>query len=324
MPQPPSKRRTLGGVSKTPRLVGLGVVGLIVLIVGLNVLTSFRAIDPGFVGVIQEGGPLDGRGVAKVKRPGTGVEPIGVFNHMREFPATTRNYIISADPTRGDQGGVDVFRTPTADSVIVGVEGQALFRLNLNADVLEDFYFRFGTRRFRGLHPYEGEEGWNNFLAQQFRPVLDNSLREEIGKYSCPEINAACALAKGTDRVDRNTGQNISKIQDAIATTLQNDLNSTLGGPYFVEVRFRLQQITLSDRLQDAVDQANAAKAEVSAEQQRVRGAREKAKAASELARAYRENPISGLIEFAKSLPPGSQPIINFGGGSLGLNVGRR
>jgi regulator of protease activity HflC (stomatin/prohibitin superfamily) len=301
------------------------ILGLIVLIVGVASLGTFKAVDPGHVCVVQQGGPLDGRGIAKVRQPGEGVSSIGVFNKQRCFPATQRNYIISSDPKLGDRATVDVFHTPTADSVLVGVEGQALFQLNTNAQTVKDFYKKFGVRTYNGLHPYGSDDGWSAFLAQTFRPVLDNALREQIGSYRCAELNAACALVKGGG-TETDTGQNIAAVQDAIGKTLQQDLRQTLGGDYFQNVRFRLQQITLSQKVQDAVDEANAAKAQVSTAQYQVQVAKQRALAARELAKAYQSNPYAGLIEFGKSLPAGTQPILNLnigGGKSPTLSVGK-
>jgi len=304
----------------------LGVVaGLVVLIVGLNTLTTFKAVDPGHVCVVQEGGPLDGRSVSKVRQPGEGVTTIGVFNKQRCFPATQRNYIISANAELGDRQAVDVFHTPTSDSVLVGVEGQALFQLNTEAAAVKDFYRKFGVRTYNGMHPYDSDAGWSAFLAQTFRPVLDNALREEIGKYRCAELNAACALVKGGGTAP-DTGQNIAKVQNTIGPTLEQDLKQTLGAAYFQNVRFRLQQITLSDKVNAAVDEANAAKAQVSTAQYKVQVAKQNALAARELAKAYQANPYAGLIEFAKNLPENSQPILNLNiGGGKGptLAVGK-
>ena len=64
--------------------------------------------------------------------------------------------------------------------------------------MLGDFYRKFGVRTFNGLHPYEGDDGWSAFLDQQFRPVLDNALREEIGRYNCAELNASCSLVQAS------------------------------------------------------------------------------------------------------------------------------
>ena len=311
-----------------------GVLALVVLIVGLNLLTSLKAQDPGHIGVIQEGGPFDGRGVAGIKDPGTGVEPIGIFNDLRSFPATTRNYIISANPALGDRKNVDVFHTPTTDGVRVDIEGQALFNLNTDHAVLNDFYRKFGVRTFNGLHPYDGDDGWAAFLNQQFRPVLDNALREQIGKYDCAELNASCSLVQaGTEAARRtrqeaqSSAQNIAAIQDAIGKTLEADLSQTLGGPFFVNVRFRLQQITLPARVNDAVEEALAAKTNVQTQAYNADAAEKQALAAERLAKSRRANPYAGLSDVFKALPNGSRPIVNLnlggGGRGLGLNVGR-
>ena len=302
------------------------IAGLVVLVFGIAMISSFKATGPGDVCVIQEGGPFDGRGVAKVRQPGEAVTSIGLWNKQRCFPATQRNYIISSDPSSGDRQNVDVFHTPTRDSVIVGVEGQAIFALNTSSGTVGDFYRRYGVRTFNGEHPYDGDDGWSAFLNQQFRPVLDNALREELGKYRCAELNAACALVKGGQAED--TAQNIAQIQNSIGTTLEADLRETLGGKYFEHVRFRLQQIRLPARVEAAVNEANAAKAQVSTEQYRVQAAKQKALAARELAKAYQANPYAGLIEFAKNLPSNSQPILNLdigngGGKGLTLSVGK-
>ncbi|MEA2425406.1 MAG: hypothetical protein QOH13_1816, partial [Thermoleophilaceae bacterium] len=313
----------------SPRTALIAIAGVVtalaVLIFAFSALGSLKAVDPGHECVVQEGGPLDGRSVSKVREPGEGVSSIGLFNKQRCFPATQRNYIISSDASLGDRQAVDVFHSPTSDSVLVGVEGQALFQLNTNPASMKDFYRKFGVRTYNGEHPYDSDSGWSAFLAQTFRPVLDNALREEIGKYRCAELNAACALVKGAG-APADTGQNISHVQDTIGQTLQQDLKQTLGGDYFQNVRFRLQQITLSAKVNDAVDEANAAKAQVSTAQYKVQVAKQNALAARELAKAYQANPYAGLIEFAKSLPAGSKPILNLnigGGKAPTLAVGK-
>ncbi|MFL5842155.1 MAG: SPFH domain-containing protein, partial [Thermoleophilaceae bacterium] len=178
-----------GGTAPRTALIAVGgvVLALVVAILGISALGTLKAVDPGHVCVVQEGGPLDGRAVSKVREPGEGVSSIGIFNKQRCFPATQRNYIISSDATLGDRQAVDVFHTPTSDSVLVGVEGQALFQLNTGPASMKDFYRKFGVRTYSGQHPYDSDTGWSAFLAQTFRPVLDNALREEIGKYRCAE-----------------------------------------------------------------------------------------------------------------------------------------
>ena len=241
-------RRFTSPRSRDPRLperprslvagVGLiGVVGaIVILVLALNVLTAFHATAPGEVCVVQEGGPLDGRGVAQVRQPGEGVSNIGIFNKQRCFPATERNYIISSRANEADSRTVDFVEVPTSDAVAVRIEGQALFRLTTDPRALTDFYRRFGVRTFDGRHPYEGDTGWESFLAIQFRPVLDNALREAIGQYRCEQLNNTCQYVQNADQAVTgnvkaiDTGQTLAQAQDAIAKTLQQDLDDTLGG----------------------------------------------------------------------------------------------
>lgn len=185
---------------------------------------------------------------------------------------TQRNYIISSDPARGDRAGVDIFRAPTSDAVNVGIEGQVLFTLNTDPAVIKDFDTKYGLRTFpvtggaARVHPYQGDEGFAAFLDVQFRPVLDNALRQEIAKYDCAQLNAACRLVRSSNQSRAATGTqsngNLAQVQNAISQTLQSDLDSTLGGKFVQNVRFRVSQVTLSPQVNSAVDQANAAKAQ--------------------------------------------------------------
>lgn len=130
------------------------------------VLGSLKAVAPSDVCVVQEGGPLDGRGIAQVRQPSGGVSFIGIFNSQRCFPATQRNYVISPVPAHREQGDtLSFFETPTSDAVQVRIDGQALFRFNTDPDAVKSFYTKYGVRTFDGLHPYDGSDGWRSFLA---------------------------------------------------------------------------------------------------------------------------------------------------------------
>jgi hypothetical protein len=232
-------RRFTSPSSRDPRLpprsrsfvAGLGLVGvvggIVLLVLAVSLLGSFHSTAPGEVCVVQEGGPLDGRGVAQVRQPGEGVSNIGIFNKQRCFPATERNYIISSRANEADSKTVDFVEVPTSDAVAVRIEGQALFRLTTDPAQLRDFYRRFGVRTFDGQHPYDGDSGWVSFLAIQFRPVLDNALREAIGQYRCEQLNNTCQYVQNANQAvsgkvkEVNTGQTLAQAQDAIARTLE-------------------------------------------------------------------------------------------------------
>lgn len=311
---------------------GLALLALSLAVVGIG---GLKSVPPSQICVVQEGGPLDGRGVKEVRRPSSGVKFIGAFNTQRCFPVTERNYVISADPANSDRRTVDFFETPTQDAVQVRIEGQALFRLSTDAPTVKQFYQRFGVRTFNGKHPYDGETGWAEFLSVQFRPVLDNALREAIGRYRCVQLNNTCAYVQDTNaaitgRVDaRDTTQNLSAVQTKIASTLQQDLDETLGGHFFDGVQFRLVQIRFDPEVQEAVTAATAARAQVAQKrldaQQRVetaigdrRVAEQKARAIRATRNAYAGNPAQARIDAIKSLPEGLQAL----GGNVSSIVG--
>jgi regulator of protease activity HflC (stomatin/prohibitin superfamily) len=320
-----------------PALVGIGaVLALVAIVVGFAWLSAFKAVAPGDVCIVQEGGPFDGRGVKEVRQPSSGVSNIGIYNKQRCFPATERNYIISADPSQSDRRNVDFFETPTSDAVQVRVEGQALFTLNTDPTALRAFYRKFGVRTFNGEHPYDGDSGWSSFLAVQFRPVLDNALREAIGQYRCVQLNNTCAYvqdasaaATGKVKVPQNTGQNLAEVQSKIASTLEQDLQQTLGGRFLENLRFRLVQVKFDPEVQRSVTLATAARAQVATKrleaQQRVetaigdrRVAEQKARAIRSTRLAYRDNPAQARIDAIRALPQDLQAL----GGNVNAVVG--
>ena len=314
--------------------VAVGLAALIFLIVSVG---GFKSVPPGEICVVQEGGPLDGRGVKEIRQPSSGVEFIGAFNSQRCFPATERNYVLSADPTQSDREAIDFFETPTRDAVQVRIEGQALFRLSTVDDAVEQFYRRFGVRTFNGLHPYDDNEGWVAFLNVQFRPILENALREAIGQYRCVELNNTCAYVQDAERAasgkvdDADNVQNLAEVQEDIAETLQRDLDDTLGGKFFEGIRFRLVQVRFDPELQKSIVAATAARADVATKrleaQQRVetaigdrRVAEQKARAIRATRTAYRGNPSQARIDAIRSLPEGLQAL----GGNVNSIVGSR
>jgi regulator of protease activity HflC (stomatin/prohibitin superfamily) len=314
-----------------------GCCGLLLVIGAFAVLSAFKAVAPSDVCVVQEGGPLDGRGIAQVRQPSGGVSFVGLFNSQRCFPATQRNYVISPEPAHREHGDtLSFFETPTSDAIQVRIEGQALFRFNTDPAAVRSFYTKYGVRTFDGSHPYEGSDGWRKFLSVQFRPVLHNALREAVGKYRCVELNNTCAYVQdsaaavtGKVDVDVDNAQNLSKVQEEIGRTLEADLESTLGGRYFEDVQFRLVQVKFDGEVQKSITAATAARADVATKrleaQQRVetaigdrRAAQEKARAIRSTRRAYRENPSQARIDAIRALPSGLQAL----GGNLSTIVG--
>lgn len=315
-------------------LTGIAVlVGFVFLMgVALGGCKGLENPEAGKIGVVRNGGPFDDKQIKGLLDPGSGIAFTGFFSKTHYYPANQRNYIVTSDPTRGDRIGSDTFRTPTRDSVNVGVEGQVLFTLNLDPKTIKLLDNRLGTRTnpVAGTDtrkaPWDGDEGWSAFLDSWFRPTLDNALREEIAQFNCAELNAQCALVKNTSgsAIVAETNVNFVKIQNQLQQSLQGDLNKTLGGPFFQIQKVNIVGITLPDETQKAVDSANAEKAKVSSARYQAQQAKFKAQAALAQARANRANPYAGIEQVFKALPADSQPVINvnLGGSSKGLNLG--
>lgn len=317
----------------------LGLAGVIAAIVLFAGLTSFKSVAQGDICVIVDGGPLDDRKVSKVRQPGSGVETVGIFNHQRCFPANERHYTLSSDPGAADSKTVDVVKVPTKDAVEVYIEGQFRFRLTTDEGTLKDFYRRYGSRTFSGAHPYDGDAGWDNFLAQVFRQPSLTATREAVGRYRCIELrntcqyvtNAQVAVSGGVREVE--TGQNLEKVAEEIGRTTETRLNEFLSGTcpkpdgpdpdstpdqgpcrrYFVSVRFTLGQPKFENSVEQSVTAAQTAGADAATArlqaQKKVEEARgrrrvseEDAKAIRETGSAYRRNPVKGRIDLAHAL----------------------
>jgi regulator of protease activity HflC (stomatin/prohibitin superfamily) len=318
-------------------LLVLGILALSLLILLIALITGFDRTNAGSYAVIRNGGPFDKRDVRQVLDPGSDLTWTGFWSATHEYPAQQRFYTITADAGRGERPGVDVVRVPTNDGVNVGIEGTIYFTLTGRHALLERLDNQFGTRKFRVLgsgetkHPWEGDEGWSAFLDAIVRPVIDNDLRQEIGNFRCAELVSSCALvsnqAAGLSTAGgQRANVNIQSIQERINESLAADLQRTLGANYFENIRFNLVRIELPPQVQRAVDDAQAEFANVSRDRAGVQRARLQNRANRELAKTYRSNPILALAEVFKSLPDGSQPVINMNVGGArgpGLNFGR-
>lgn len=318
----------------------LGIIALAFAVAGLNWLTKFKAVDQAHVCVVKEGGPLDGRAISSVRQPGSGVTNIGLFNKQLCFPATQRNYIISSDPQLADSKTADSLVVSTLDAVNVNVEGQALFTLTTNPDTIKLFYKKYGARSYSGKHPYDGDEGWSNFLRIYVQPALENSLREAIGDFKCTALNNTCqyvtnankAIKEGAEEVS-NT-QNLQQAADKIQTQLTDNINNILGGEFFDNVRWQFsgKGVTFRPAVQQQIDAAQAKRTEVAT--QTLEAARQVAEATGrrqvahqdalairEKAKAYKNNPSQVRIEVAKALAGGNIQVL--GGAAIAQLGGR-
>lgn len=309
-------------------LAAFGVVALVLLILLIGWIGGYDKTNGGEIAVVRNGGMFDNHKVRQVVAPASGLVYTGMWSDVHKYPAQQRYYTISANPTEGDARIVDVVHVPTSDGVFVGIEGTLYFTLNTDTTgcagtnssnlqrrhppcAIADFDNRFGTRTFGGYHPYEGDAGWDNFLSQVVRPVIDNNLREQIGNFPCQELISSCALVQNQGNVrevsalqGKKNNARLITIQNAINTSLRADLHSELGGDYLTGLRFILRGVTLPPKVQEAVDDAQAAFGAVSLSEAHVKQAALEAKANRIRQSGYSGCPACAKIDQLKAIPP--------------------
>jgi hypothetical protein len=106
-----------------------------------------------------------------------------------------------------------------------------------------------------------------------------------------------------------NTGQqnntNIAKVQQAVNDSLPKELRDMLGGDFFMNIRFNLVRVTLPQAVQDAVNKAQAAYAQVSEAQAKIAQAQAEADANRKRQEGYDACKQCAEIDKIKALPPG-------------------
>jgi regulator of protease activity HflC (stomatin/prohibitin superfamily) len=294
--------------------VGLVASAIILINVGLTLSDSLDRTDGGQVAVVRNGGPFDNRNIRQVIQPASGLTWIGWDSSAHKYPSQQRFYTITSDAKAGDRPGVDVVHTPSSDGVDMGIEGTLYFTLNLDEKTLRDFDNKFGTRTFtatdgNAYHAFDGDKGWSAFLDQIIRPVIDNDLREQVANFRCSELVSSCALVQNSGSSSVTTtgstnNSNIAAVQNAINTSLAQDLQSTLGDKFLINLRFNLVRVTLPDNVQAAVDKAQAAFAAVSESQAKVAQAKADAQANEIRQEGYSKCPACATIDEMKAIPP--------------------
>jgi SPFH domain / Band 7 family len=328
------QRRGLGVVGGV-LMIGGGLVALICLII---VASGFARTGPNEVGVVYNGGPLDQKTQRQLIAPSSGLTWTGWLSQdPRLYPSvgSPRRYLITSEGS-GDRPGVDAVRVPTADGIDVGLEAKISFTTAFTGtpddELMKSFDARFGNRTFasfdgRRLHPWEGDDGFAAFLDTEFRPVLDNALRETIATFRCEDLVSSCALigrsrnvALADSEAGSQTNANLVKVQEAVATTLQRDLERNLGAPYFDNFQVIVSAVRLPERVQQAVNEAQAQFAEVNKSKADLQKARIAKQVNDTLGRSYRNCAACAQIDALKAIPSNVTAISLGGNGSVALS----
>jgi hypothetical protein len=317
-------------VLKIVRRIAFALAAVIALAIFLSTSGCYSTPEGGEIGVVRNGGPFDDRQIRQVVPNGAGNTWVGLFSSTHYYPASDQQRIYKFDRT--DDADAPPVEVPTRDGVRIRITGT--FYLNTAFDntdegqqLLRAFDTAFGTRAFgaAGLKPWEDPDGWSVFLNSVVQPVIDSNVREIVAEFDCRQLVSSCALVqRGGQQVsaeevaDANNRSNVTIIQDRINENLSEEIVAKLGKPYFRNIRFSLGPVELPG-VQEAIDAAQSAFAEVSRAQARVEQAKAEARANEIRQRGYESCPTCARIDAIKSLPSGLTAL----GGEFALGVGR-
>jgi regulator of protease activity HflC (stomatin/prohibitin superfamily) len=318
------------GSRRLATLVGalLGL-SLIVAVSGVKVARE----DIGHVGVVRNGGPLDTRTIREILLPGQRLTYTGLFSDSpHEYPAShvTLKYTVTSRPTARPQPAVDTIVLPTKDGVQVGIDAAVFLRFIGEKDIatLKRFESSPGTRRFatpdgRRLYPWQGDDGFNALLDGLFKPVLENDLRKEVGRFLCASLVSSCALVQSAAVSEAPAPSvNVAEIERRINRSLERDLTRALGQHYFWDIRFRVDRVTLPLNVQKAVDDAQAQFAAVNSARAELKQAKYRAQRNRLLGDSYNRSPGLTTIEALRAVPRGSTVILSTGGKTPSILAG--
>ena len=335
--------------SRSPltRLVaGLVAVAVIVgAVFGFIALGSFSRTDGGTTMVIRNGGPFDSQDIRQVLAPASPRTFTGMFSEEHPYPAQQRFYDIV--PAGDDTPGVNAYRTPTSDGVDVGLTARLNFRLNTSEPVLRAFDDSYGTRTFQvpgtdeRLAVWAGDAGFGAFLDVIIKPVLEETLRQQIGTVDCAELQASCALVQNSTPEQvaaaaaagqgSNNAEVLQRIQTNVQTALATNINRALGGDFLTSISFSLTGVDLPRQLRERIEAAQAEFAGASAAQARLNQARLDADANAERQRGYLACNVCAQIDLvreqgeaqrkANEALQGSGVTVYAPGGGTGINV---
>jgi hypothetical protein len=317
----------------TAYYVGRGalVIGVVLAVVlggffTIGYINSLNKADGGEVIVVRNGGLFDDNQFREIVTTADGLTSTGLWSQIHRYPTTQRYFKVGPGGDSDEQINV-----PTKDGVYVGVEGTFYFELNQDRGVLEAFDNAYGTRTFPGpdpddasktveLHAWE-EGGWSAFLDATMGNLVQNTLRQEIGKVNCADLIASCALAQNaptndqpvTIDIDPNApavgNTTLTNIQDGVNATFAKDVQDQLKLPLFTNTTFAVSKVTLPDNVQNAINVAQQSVADANG---RVASAQAGQAEAAALAaqnqskqQGYIACPACAEIDTLKALPPG-------------------
>lgn len=279
---------------------------------GIVALFSWHKTDGGHVAIVRDGGPFDDSAIRMILPANSPLTWVGLYSEVHEYPAQSRYYDIV--PAGDDRPGVNAYRTPTRDGVDVGLSARLNFNLNLDDTILKRFDDSFGTRTYAPVNggtrvaPWEGDDGFATWLDTVLKPIVEETLRQQVASVDCEDLQASCALVRNADpnavqAVSNNNSnaETLRRIQDQVNDALRSNIAVRLGGDYLTNIQFSLTGVDLPERIRQRIESAQAEFAGASAAQARLQQAKLDADTNAERQRGYTQCPTCADIDRIKA-----------------------
>lgn len=287
----------------------LAVAAVVAIFVTL-IASPFTGTDGGTIAVVRNGGWFDSHDVRQIIQPGSSITPSGWWSSVHRYPSTQRNFKVSSAQSADSN---EVINVPSKDGVALGIEGTFYFDLTRDEKTLGEFDNKFGTRTYTvpgtgdSKTAWADEQGWNAFLDFTIGNLVQNDLRREVIGYTCPELIASCSLAQNGPGAAPTavTTDKINAIQTAVNESFKKDLQDNLGNEYFTNIKFVLAKVTLPDKVQGAINDAQSSFAAVTRAQAGLQQAQIDAQANAVRQNGYNACSTCADIDKLKALPPG-------------------
>lgn len=283
---------------------------------------------------------FDNHQIRGVIANGSGNSWTGLGSTVHPYPVSTQQRFFrmesGSDGNKTSTADAPAVTVPTSDGVEVTIPGTFYFYTAFDGtkrgdDLVKAFDTQFGTRTFNGHHVWAGQSGFSAWLDVIVQPVVANNLRSSISGVTCAELVSSCALVQNNSaNASSKTSQlaagkanqsNIDKIQNDVAQQLKSDLAGTLGRDYFKDIKFQVAGAQLPSQIQNSINDAQSAFAQVTQAQARIQSAKADATANKQRESGYEQCPACATIDALKAIPssvttfaPGSGFAITPGG----------
>jgi regulator of protease activity HflC (stomatin/prohibitin superfamily) len=190
------------------------------------------------IGLYYDGGPFEGNHFSHIIKPGSGTQVQGIQDSIIWLPTDQRAYIVSKKADEGDVKGEDVITVPVKGGVLFDWEVSVYFKLNTHTNdqksgdykkggTLRQFWEQVGKR-----YHADQNKGWRQMLGVALRRNIETAMRQTAFDYT-PEELYANAEGAASGKQDA-----ILQIQTAIARSIKDNVNRTVGGEFFCGPKF--------------------------------------------------------------------------------------